>query len=77
MPECSISCALNIEKAERITRSAGCSQASPLLSTKVTPVARFPDLSVLILTTSELSRAVKLDLRTSTGRIVVCGLAFE
>ena len=60
-----------------MTSSAGCSHSSPLVSTKVTPVARLPDASVLMRVTSHLSRAEKFDLRTSTGRIVVCGLAFE
>ena len=49
MPECSSSCTLKIVKADRITRSAGCSHSSPLVSTKVTPVARLPDASRLML----------------------------
>ena len=57
--------------------SAGCSHSSPEVSTNVTPVARLPDLSRLILVTSQLVRAEKFDLRSSAGRIVVCGLAFE
>src|SRR6266436_5283321 len=77
MPDSSRSCTLKSEYAERITRSAGCSHSSPLVSTKVTPVACSPDLSTLILVTSELSRAEKFVLRTRTGRIVVCGLALE
>jgi len=42
-----------------------------------TPVARLPDASRLMCVTSLLLRTEKLDLRINTGRIVVCGLAFE
>jgi hypothetical protein len=40
-------------------------------------VARFPDLSRLILSTSQFVRASKFGRRINEGRIVVCGLAFE
>src|SRR4029079_18253324 len=71
------SCTLKTVNADRITRSAGCSHSSPEVSTKVTPVARLPERSVLMRVTSEWSRTAKFDLRIKTGRIVVCGLALE
>ena len=77
MPDSSRSCTLKMVKADRITRSAGCSHSSPLVSTKVTPVARLPDASRLMRVTSLLSRAEKLGLRSNAGRIVVCGVALE
>ena len=77
MPDSSSSWTLNSWKAHSSTRSAGCSHSSPDVSTKVTPVARLPERSRLIRVTSHSVRASKFGLRTSAGRIVVCGLALE
>ena len=77
MPDSISICTLKGVKAQDSTRSAGCSHSSPSVSTNTTPVARLPALSSVMRSTSQLSRAVKPRLFTSTGRIVVCGLDFE
>jgi len=59
------------------TRSAGCSNSSPLASTKMIPVARLPVLSMVTRSTSQLVFAVKLGLRIRTGSTVVIALALE